>query len=370
MKEKIDEQLQKVKKRQVVEHIDDCFFEEVEESGCLFQVRRTNVQREGGRTLDIPDEIEIAAQEALRLQEEEAKRDITYEEYKAKFEDHIEGRAKNERVQEESADEEPANVASKSNPKSKKEITNLNKTASNFNVEDDEDAKSKASGAVSKKSLNKSTVDVRSTSKQDDTYKYDLPESCFVSMMKKVKIEKFKNTKFLLCANPFPMIEGQMICFQPKKDDQKVKEAIVYRDYSLRKRLETQHKPDLESFGIGKKVKYTKESEKDKVEVEAKLQCLEIDNETPLSSVEWTHFAHVIDEVQGLGWFQILPTGQKSSQPYQFNMLHILPSNKIPVPTLPIDLFISNHLAYLKKSQKRKAEGKYEENAEKTPREE
>lgn len=78
----------------------------------------------------------------------------------------------------------------------------------------------------------------------------------------------------------------------------------------------------------------------------------------------------MIDEVQGLGWFQILPTGQKSSQPYQFNMLHILPSNKVPVPTLPIDLFISNHLAYLKKSQKRKAEEKYEENAEKTPREE
>lgn len=211
LKEKIDEQLVKVKKKKVVEHIDDCFFEEVEEGGCLFQVRRTNVQRQGGRTLDIPDEIEINAQEAQRLAEENAKRDITYEEYKDKFEAHIEGTAKNERVQEESADEEPVNVASKSNPRSKVP-TNLNKTASNFNVEDDEDAKSKASGAISKKSLNKSQVDVRST-KPDESYKYDLPESCFVLMMKKVKIEKFKNSKFLLCADPFPMVEGQMILF-------------------------------------------------------------------------------------------------------------------------------------------------------------
>ena len=106
--------------------------------------------------------------------------------------------------------------------------------------------------------------------------------------MKKVKIEKL-SSKFLLCADPYPLIEGQMICFQPKKEDQKVKEAIIYRDYSLRKRLETQQKPDLESFG--KKVKYAKESSKGD-EVDAKLQCLEIDNENPLSSVEWKTFTH------------------------------------------------------------------------------
>ena len=56
----------------------------------------------------------------------------------------------------------------------------------------------------------------------------------------------------------------------------------------------------MESFG--KKVKYSKESQKQD-EVEAKLQCLEIDNENPLSLVEWKTFAQVIDEVSGLGWF-------------------------------------------------------------------
>ena len=36
LKEKIDQQLQKVKKKEVVEHIDDCFFSEVEEGGSLY----------------------------------------------------------------------------------------------------------------------------------------------------------------------------------------------------------------------------------------------------------------------------------------------------------------------------------------------
>ena len=126
----------------------------------------------------------------------------------------------------------------------------------------------------------------------------------------------------------------------------------------------------MESFGKGK-AKYAKESQKAE-EPDSKLQCLEIDNENPLSQIEWKMFGQVIDEVQGLGWFQILPTGQKSSQPYQFNMLHVLPSNKIPVSILPIDLFISNALSYLKKMDKKKRLGAIEDDVgvTKTPREE
>ena len=53
-------------------------------------------------------------------------------------------------------------------------------------------------------------------------------------------------------------------------------------------------------------------------------------------------------------------------------MLHILPSNKIPVPTLPIDLFISNTLSYMKKMKKKERLGQGEDRMEvtKTPREE
>ena len=60
-----------------------------------------------------------------------------------------------------------------------------------------------------------------------------------------------------------------MICFQPKKEDQNVKEAIIYRDYSLRKRLETPQKPEMESFG--KKVKYTAKESQKADEIECKL---------------------------------------------------------------------------------------------------
>ena len=52
-------------------------------------------------------------------------------------------------------------------------------------------------------------------------------------------------------------------------------------------------------------------------------------------------------------------------------MLHIIPSNKIPVSVLPLDLFISNSLSYLKKLEKQKNTGKFmePENPTKTPRE-
>lgn len=60
-----------------------------------------------------------------------------------------------------------------------------------------------------------------------------------------------------------------MITFQPKREDQGVKDTIIYRDYALRKRIETPQRPELESFGKGK-AKYGKESEK-KEEPDSKL---------------------------------------------------------------------------------------------------
>jgi len=92
--------------------------------------------------------------------------------------------------------------------------------------------------------------------------------------------------------------------------------------------------------------KITKESLKKQEEEEAAsakisaLQSLKIDIEKPLSKVDWNCFAKIINEVQGLGFVQVLPTGQKASKPYQFNMLHVLPSYKIPVQ-LPLDVMIS-----------------------------
>ena len=58
-----------------------------------------------------------------------------------------------------------------------------------------------------------------------------------------------------------------------------------------------------------------KELKKEK-EPDALLPCLEVDITEPLAKAEWVNLLNVVNETQGLGWIQILPVGQKSSQPY------------------------------------------------------
>lgn len=53
-----------------------------------------------------------------------------------------------------------------------------------------------------------------SLSKED--FKFDIPESCYQVLMKGLKIEKLKK-KFLLIAHPYPIVEGEMLLFQPLK---------------------------------------------------------------------------------------------------------------------------------------------------------
>ena len=115
--EKIDEKLDKIKKKDMISHICDSFFEEVEEDGKYFMLRRTNLQRDDGRTLNIVDEIEVEAAREAQAQEEEEKKDMVFEDYKEQYMAHIEGTAKNEREAHESADEE-AEGAKKSIQKS------------------------------------------------------------------------------------------------------------------------------------------------------------------------------------------------------------------------------------------------------------
>ena len=98
--------------------------------------------------------------------------------------------------------------------------------------------------------------------------KFEIPSSCFMTMSKNCKIEKLED-KYLLLANPHPSFTGEMIFAQPKKDDQDDKDLIVYRDYSLRKRLPNQEKPQISA---AEKLK-----DKKKKETEfSKLQCLEV----------------------------------------------------------------------------------------------
>lgn len=108
---------------------------------------------------------------------------------------------------------------------------------------------------------------------------------------------------------------------------------IVCRDYSLRKRIPTEEKKFV-----------LKRNKKDYNEHDSKLQCLEIDNSEPLTSFEWNNLSLVLAEVEGIAWFQVLPVGQKSSQPLQFNMIHFLPKFKFPVKKLPLQQFVEAKL--------------------------
>ena len=49
-----------------------------------------------------------------------------------------------------------------------------------------------------------------------DDLKFDLPETCFLIMMKGNKIAKL-DKKYKLLAHPYPLLEGEMILFQPLK---------------------------------------------------------------------------------------------------------------------------------------------------------
>ena len=101
--------------------------------------------------------------------------------------------------------------------------------------------------------------------------KYNIPETCHIALKKKLKIDKLDN-KYVLLSHPFPLIEGELILLQPKKEDQKEKEEIIYRDYSLCKRIETAPKPDKMSLSK-KRSKLKKKKDEKEEDPEQKVEC-------------------------------------------------------------------------------------------------
>ena len=95
--EKIAAHSEKIKSKKAVELIDDAFFSEEIEKGAKYYVRRANLLREGNRTRNIEDEVLAAQKLQAELEAIEAKRDQTFEEFKAKYDEHIEGKAQNTR---------------------------------------------------------------------------------------------------------------------------------------------------------------------------------------------------------------------------------------------------------------------------------
>jgi len=158
---------------------------------------------------------------------------------------------------------------------------------------------------------------------------------------------------YILAAHPYPQMEGELIMFQPNPEDVPVDNEtnIVYRDYSLVKRQKTQPKPKVMSSLVKKRM-----IERDLQK--SNLDSKEIDLEMPLSTADWTNVAKIVKNISGFAWVQILPEGQKSSMPMQFNSIHIIPNTKIDARFTPLDKMISNKITYLNKWKKAEKDGR------------
>jgi hypothetical protein len=143
--------------------------------------------------------------------------------------------------------------------------------------------------AMSKGSGKSSMNNTREGFDVKDDLKYDIPDSCFMILTKGNKISKLEK-KFKLLAHPYPLLEGEMIMFQSLKQDQYDKTLIVYRDYSLRKRIPTRP--------VSKKLTSYQQKQMEKEDEEnTKLRSLEVDLFNPLSFIDWHNFSVVITEV-------------------------------------------------------------------------
>lgn len=60
--------------------------------------------------------------------------------------------------------------------------------------------------------MNQSVKSVGQMNSTMQNFKFEIPDTCFISMIKKVKIEKL-DAKFYLVCHPYPMIEGELLIF-------------------------------------------------------------------------------------------------------------------------------------------------------------
>lgn len=70
-------------------------------------------------------------------------------------------------------------------------------------------------------------------------------------MLQKVEIATL-DENFRVVASPEPLIEGELLVFQQKPEDQYDEDLIVYKDFSLRKRMKTAAPPNLKNQKITK----------------------------------------------------------------------------------------------------------------------
>lgn len=216
--------MEDIKDKEMVSLIDDAFFKEETVKGLTFHVRRSNFLS-CLRTLNIIDEIEEKLKAQHAIQEAEAKRDMTYEEYLEKYQLMMEGKAGSIRG---------------GDTDNKSQHASRPVTGYEENKSDNGSRKGKSipsqGGRSAANSMNNTKEGFQGAG--GDDWRTELPESCLLTFMKGNKIADLEK-RFVLMSHPSPILEGEMVMFQPFEQDQIDDQLIMYRDYSLRKRYPT-----------------------------------------------------------------------------------------------------------------------------------
>lgn len=144
VRENIDKQLGKVIKRKLVKH-QEGFLVPTQENLSHIYVQQANLFTPE-RTLDVPDEVLIEKQRQQEHEKREALRDMTWDEFRFKFEDHLEGKVKNERVPRESRQDDGVSRKSRMSVSKGKKKSRKSET-----VEDDDEDDVESKSVISKK---------------------------------------------------------------------------------------------------------------------------------------------------------------------------------------------------------------------------
>lgn len=224
MSEMIHAHLESIKDKESagnVKLIDDAFFQEETVKGLTFHVRRSNFMRFLFITnlMELSDE-KRKAQEAI--EQEEAKKDMTYEEYLEKYQMMMDGKAGSIR-------DDPPKSQHASRP-----VTGIEENKSDNGSKKGKSNPSQGGRSAANSQYN--TKDGFGTG--GDDWKTD-PEGCLIPFQKGNKIADLEK-KFVLLAHHTPIIEGEMVMFQVFDEDQIDDTTIMYRDYSLKRRYPTQ----------------------------------------------------------------------------------------------------------------------------------
>lgn len=167
-----------MKEEDLVKLLDEAFFTPEEDRGLSFQIRRTNLFREK-RTLNIIDELEEREKMQKALEEAEAKKIMSYEEFLTKYQDMIEGKT------------QP--VVEKAYSTHSRPVTGYKDDDGKSDGASANGRRSKANNSTLSKASKSGTQSLNQTKDGFDVnneIRFDLPETCFLILMKGNKISK------------------------------------------------------------------------------------------------------------------------------------------------------------------------------------